>query len=66
MSDIEQFEQFFNGVMARNAVAPHDDQRLYQLANKYGTPSVFIRVLFFMWKTAQHRHGTIIDRAEKR
>jgi hypothetical protein len=46
---IEQFEAFFNGMMKRESVAPSTDQRLYQLANKYGVPSSLVRVIWFMW-----------------
>lgn len=66
MSTIEQFELFFDGIMKREAVDIADDQRLYRLANKYGVPSVLVRVCFFIWKTARHSDGSILDRAEKR
>ena len=53
--------------MKREAVDIADDQRLYRLAKKYGVPSVLIRVVYFIWKTAQHTDGrTILDHAEKR
>ena len=66
MSTIEQFELFFDGIMKREAVDIVDDQRLYRLANRYGVPSVLVRVCFFIWETAQHRDGSILERAEKR
>jgi hypothetical protein len=61
----EQFEIFFNGIMKKDAVPPDDDRRLYKIAEKYGVPSVLIRVMYFMWRRDRNP-VTILDCAEKR